>query len=104
MLTVFSSLFLSVRYLLFQPYYASKIIHVKKSTFFIPILKNLFAFLIILFAFIICNKIITVNSWPQFILEIAAAGLAGYMISAVILLQKEERTHLLQIMKSKIKR
>lgn len=103
-LTVFSSIFISARYLLFQPYYASKIINVNKSTFFIPILKNLFSFLIILFIFIIGNKIVTVNSWMQFIIEIAAAGVSGYIICAFLILKKDERTEVIKLIKSKIKR
>jgi len=102
LLTVFSSVFMSVRYILFQPYYAAKIINVKISTFFKPIIKNLFIFIIILLFFIICNKIITVNNWLQFIIEIAVFGIAGYAASSLLILKKDERQEIINIVKSKI--
>ncbi len=102
LLTIFSSVFMSARYILFQPYYAAKIINVKKSTFFKPILKNLFIFIIILLFFIVCNKIITVNNWLQFIIEIAVFGITGYVASALLILKKDERQEIVNIVKSKI--
>ncbi len=102
LLTVFSSIFMSVRYILFQPYYAAKIINVKISTFFKPILKNIFIFIIILLFFIVGNKIITVNNWLQFIIKIAVFGITGYAASALLILKKDERQEIINIVKSKI--
>lgn len=102
LLTVFSSVFLSVRYLLFQPYYASKVLNIKLTTFYKPLIKNFFVFLIILVLFIFTNSFLTLNNWLSFIIAIAINALIGYAVTLLLTFNKDERKGFLHSVKLKL--
>lgn len=99
-----STVFTLIRSFTFLPLYGAKCVNLKMTTFYPTILKNtLSTFCVTLFAFIL-KKIIPITSWLLFFsLSIIIAVLA-FTINILVLLNREERQNLLNMIKEKIKR
>lgn len=99
-----STIFTLIRSFTFLPLYGAKCVKLKMTTFYPTILKNtLSTFFVTLFAFIL-KKIIPITSWLLFFLLSIIIVVLAFTINILVLLNKEERRSLLDMVKNKIKR
>lgn len=102
-LTVFSSVFLCLKLIVFQPIYASIILK-KKITLFYPILIHCYiVFMIILGIFMLLRQLFSITGWISLIIAIAVCGVIGYAVTFFILLNKNEHKVIINLLKSKLK-
>jgi len=94
-----SSIYWIFKVFFFNTINAAANIHVKWYTFFLPFIKNLCCFFIILIFFIFINRIITINSWISFGTNMLIFGIIGYIFCFLFLLSKEEKNKLLEKLK-----
>lgn len=73
-----SSVLFIIRYLLFNPIYAAKIIGAKWYVFYGSILKSLIPLICLSVIYIYINHIIEIDTWKIFIGVVVSAGIVGY--------------------------
>ena len=99
-----SSVYMSLRYFIVTPLYCAHILNVPYSTFYPSLFKSLFTSLLIYALFYFVNSRTSANNWFSFIAICGVCALVGYIIVVVVLLNKEERSKLKQVVQTKIKR
>lgn len=102
-LTVFSSVFLCIKLIIFQPIYAAKILKQKRTLFYPSLTHCYIVFMVILGLFEIIKPLFHITGWFSFILAVAVCAVIGYMITFFILLNKKEHKIITDIIKSKLK-
>ncbi len=102
LLTIFGSVFMSARLIIFQPIYAAKILKVKKSTFYSIIFKCYFVFMVTLISIYFIKKLFTVTSWLSFLLAAGICGIFGFLIVFLLIFNKNEYKTVASLIKSKI--
>ncbi len=102
-LTVFSSVFLCLKLIVFQPIYAAKTLKRKITLFYPALIHCYIVFMVILGLFILVKPLFSITGWLSFIISIAVCGVVGYGITFVILLNKNEHKTIINLVKSKLK-
>lgn len=100
-LTIANTLMMSVRYLLFRPWYTAKIIGAKASSFYLIILRTLLPAPILIAVFTFVSKQIVFDSWFKLIIVCGICGIIGYAFSAIIVFPKNEFKNLFKAVKTK---
>lgn len=98
-----SSIYWCIKVFLFNTINAAKNLRIKWNTFFNQFLKNLLCFSIIITMFICVNHLLVLNTWKNFMLAISVMGTVGYIVSFYILLQKNERKQIYNMINNIIK-
>ena len=82
---------LGVRNFIFIPLYSAHNLKCKWYTFYPTIIRGLFSSTVVLVLFYFVHQFVSINSWLDLIIIAVIAGLIGYVINMIILLNKEER-------------
>lgn len=103
-LALSSTIIMSLRYLLFNAWYAAKVLNIRAKTFYLTLLRSMtpIPLLLILYAFVASH--ITFGGWGKFIVVCGLCGVLGYLISAIMILPKSQLQSLLKQIKRKIKK
>ena len=99
-----SSIYWCIKMIIFTPINAAKNLRVKWYTFFPIFIKLTISFLLIMSSFMIIENFLCLNSWKNFIIYIGLIGSLGYILSFLIILDKNEKNKLFAIVKNRIKR
>lgn len=101
---IVSSVLLTARVFLFAPIYAAHILKQKWWTFYKPLLRGMLSSIIILTIFMTIVYNITIHSWLELAIWAVICGVIGYAINYVVVLNKEERVMVKEIVLKKLKR
>lgn len=99
-----SSVFISLKAILFVPMYAAHILKIKLTTYYPSIARGWLCFIVILPLFIVVNSFVSATNWFSFILLCLGSGIVGYIISLPLIFSKKEIQKLKLIVKKKLKR
>lgn len=102
-LVVPSTIIMCLRYVIFNSWYAAKIINTKSKYFYKTILRTLLPIPLLLAFFYFVSTMLTLNSWVKLISAAVVCGIIGYAVSAVIIIPKKEIKNILSKIKNKIK-
>lgn len=91
-----SSIILVIRILTFVPMYAAHNLKVKKGIFYGTLFRALVTSALIMVLFAIINMNITINSWLELAICAVTAGIIGYIVSFICLLNKKEKAKVKQ--------
>ena len=94
-----SSIFWVAKVLLFNTINAAINLRLKWNTFFKQLGKNIGCFILILVSFYIVKRFLILNTWLNFLLNIVIVGIIGYIITFIILLNKQEKIKILKMLK-----
>lgn len=94
-----SSIFWVAKVLLFNTINAAINLRLKWNTFFKQLGKNIGCFILILVSFYIVKRFLILNTWLKFLLNIVIVGIIGYIITFIILLNKQEKIKILKMLK-----
>lgn len=97
-----SSAFLLLRVVFFVPSYAAYTLKIKLTTFYTPIVKGIFSFLVISVVFFIISKFVNIVSWYDLIITAGCCAILGYIINFFMILKKSERTYMINLIKTKV--
>lgn len=89
---------------IFVPIYAAHCLKIKLSTFYPIIFTYILTTLIISIIYYIIKPFIYINNWFKLILIGIVGVIIGIAINYIILLKKEQRKEIIEIMKNKLKR
>jgi O-antigen/teichoic acid export membrane protein len=98
-----SSIYWCTKVFFFNTINAAKNLRIKWNAFFNQFLKNLLCFGIIIMIFTAVNYFLILNTWKNFIIVIGIMGIIGYIITFYILLKKDERKVIYNIIKKRLK-
>lgn len=98
-----SSLMELIRGFIFLPFVSAKILDIPTITFYKPLVKVFFAFVISLFVSISLNNFIQTNNWFIFISLAVSSAICTMATCSVVLFNREERKNIISSMKEKIK-
>lgn len=102
-LSVSSTVLMCARYILFNSWYAGKVLNVSPAGFYKTLLRTLAPAPILLLCFFTISAHVTMNSWFKLLAVCAICGVAGYLLSALIILPKKEIKILFKRIKKKIR-
>lgn len=97
-----SSVLLTARVFFFAPIYAAKILKQKWWIFYEPLLRGMLSSAIILVAFTLYRMVVPSNNWLLLAINAALCGLIGYGINYLIVLDKEERVMIKEMVQNKL--
>jgi O-antigen/teichoic acid export membrane protein len=86
-----SSVLSIFRIFIFTPIYAAKVLNKPWGIFYKVLFRGSFSNLIIGLAYIVLNRCFDINSWGRLIIVCVLAGVIGYIINFIIILNKEEK-------------
>ena len=101
---IVSSVLLTLRVFCFAPIYAAYILKQKWWTFYAPLLRGMLSSVIVLAVFMVIEVNVTIGSWLMLIVWAVVAGAIGYVINYIIVLNKNERQMVADLIKKKLKR
>lgn len=101
---IVSSVLLTARVFFFAPIYAAYILDQKWWIFYKPLFRGAFSSAIVLTVFGTISYFVQINSWLMLILVSAICGVIGYSINYVIVLNKEERIMVKDMVAKRLKR
>ncbi|MBQ6787627.1 MAG: hypothetical protein IJO85_07890 [Lachnospiraceae bacterium] len=96
-----SAVFMSIRYLVFTPFYCAYVLKIKWYTFMKKLYRAVAISIIELVVFLLMHRLMMIDSWISFFVSIAIAGFVGYIIAILLVPTKDERGKLIQIIKKK---
>lgn len=99
-----SSFYWILKILIFNPINAAYNLKIKWNTFYPPFIKAIMCLLIIMSIFYIGNTFMIINSWLNLIIIAIIFGIIGYIVNFIILLNKEEKEKVINIVKRKIEK
>lgn len=99
-----SSVILILRVLIFVPVYAAKNLNAKWYTFYGALFKAILSSVIIVLLYIGIRKMISINTWLGLIIVAGVAGMIGYCLNFLIILNKEEKIKVRNLIYKLIKR
>ncbi len=97
-----SSIYWIFKVFFFNTINAAMNLKIKWYTFFKPFLKNLSCFLFLLITFQLISRFTTINNWISFGSIIICVGILGYLVTFILLLNKQEKEKFLKIIKLKL--
>lgn len=98
-----SSVYSLIRNYVFTPLYGAHCLGVKKNTFYHEIVTGNISLVINLIISFAIYKMFTVNAWIVLILACAIAGILCLSVNVLIVLSKEERKMMIQMINRKRK-
>lgn len=98
-----SSVYALIRNFIFTPLYGAHCLGVKKSTFYHEIITGNISLLVNLVIAFAIYKIFTVDGWILFIVACMIAGVLGVCANAMIVLSKDERNIMIQMIQKRFK-
>lgn len=98
-----SSIFWSIKVFFFNTINAAKNLRIKWNTFYFQYIKNLFIFILVIVLFYIFKKFIIVGTWWELIKYAIILGLAGYILTFLVMFDKEEKIKVINIFLNKLK-
>lgn len=98
-----SSIFMTLRTLIFVPIYAATILNVSKRTFYYPLIRGIIAMISALLLFIIGKQFIYINSWGDLCVTAIVFGIIGYALNIFIILNINERKKIFNNLINKVK-
>lgn len=84
------------------PIYSAKCLKIKSNSFFMTIFKYLFTSSIMVGMFYILRIILNPNSWLKIFISVILCGIVGLLVNCYVLLKKEDRKLLIDMIKRKI--
>ncbi|WP_026665742.1 lipopolysaccharide biosynthesis protein [Butyrivibrio sp. FC2001] len=101
---IVSSVLLTARVFFFAPIYAAHILEQKWWTFYLPLLRGALSSAVVLTVFGCISYFVTVNSWVMLGVVAVICGAIGYAINYIIVLNKEERIMVKDMVIKRIKK
>ncbi|XME03218.1 MATE family efflux transporter [Lachnospiraceae bacterium C1.1] len=101
---IVSSILLTARVFFFAPIYAAHILGQKWWTFYLPLFRGAFSSAVIVVVFVSISRFVVIHSWLMLALVGIICGIIGYAINYVIVLNKEERVIVKNMLMKRIKR
>ena len=95
--------FTILRYGVFQPYYAAKILNRRRLFFYGTLLRNVLATAVIGAVLYAAKGLFTYGSWGRFFLAIVLCGALGYVLAFFLLFNPGEYKEIVQMFLSKIR-
>lgn len=92
-----------IRNLVFTAPYGAKYLGLKWTTFYPEVVKSVIAFCFITALGLLVDSIISVNSWISFFSVAAITGVLGLLLNSMIILKKQERIFLVNLILRRIK-
>jgi O-antigen/teichoic acid export membrane protein len=99
-----SSTLLTARVFFFAPLYAANILNVSWKTFYKPLLRGIASSITVLVLFGIANYFVQIDSWMKLLLVCIIGGIIGYAISYIIVLEKNDKVQVRQLLEKKLRR
>lgn len=103
-LSAVSAFYWALKIVVFTPINAAYNLKVKWTTFYPPFCKAVICMMIIILLFSIGNNFIEITSWGDLIIVAIIAGIMGYVVNFIALLNKNEKIKVIQFVKRKLKR
>lgn len=97
-----SSVYWCVKVIFFNTINAAKNLRVKRTIFFKEFIKNIVCFVIILIIYFYISNFISMTTWKDFIMAIIPLAIIGYLLTFMILLNKEEKKRIINRFKEKL--
>lgn len=97
-----SSVLSIIKIITFMPIYAAKCVSYNWKCFYGPLVRGVLNSSCIISLFTIVVLIVNMNSWLKLVVVALICGVFGYLISLNIMFNKEERSKLINTLKSKI--
>lgn len=101
---IVSSVLLTARVFFFAPIYAAHVLEIKWYTFYGPLLRGLTASAVVLAAFYGYRCFVAADSWISLIGSALICGVIGYVINYIIVLDKQERVMVKEMITRKLKK
>lgn len=98
-----SSVFITLRVLIFAPMYAAYILNVKLSTFYPALLKSVFCLFMTIVIYFFINNFFIINTWIKFITIVLIAGAIGYVFNFIFIFSKKDRNYVINIILRRLK-
>lgn len=86
-----STIYWCIKVLTFNPINAAKNLRIKKTTFYPVLLRSMFSFIMLIILYYLVRQFITINSWGELFILAIVAGIIGYILVFIMLLNKEEK-------------
>ena len=86
-----SSIVMSVRHCVVQPFYAAKVLNVSVAPFFKTMARELMGFTVVFISFLLLSNVLCFTSWLLFAASCAFSAVVGYIELTIVLLSSEER-------------
>ena len=96
--------FTILRYGVFQPYYAAKILARNRLFFYGTLLRNVLATVVIGVVLYAAKGLFTYGSWGHFFIAIALCGAVGYVLAFFLLFNPGEYKEIVHMFLSKMKK
>lgn len=93
-----------IKNLTFTPIYAAKCLNIKKSSFYMPIIKSILSSSVMAIIFIFISKLININTWFKLLLIACICAVIGFVVSVLILFNKNELIKIKNIINNILKR
>ena len=97
-----SSFYNIIRVLTFLPMYGAKCLDLKLNTFYSVIFKNTISVVVLSIIAIIIKTILTINDWLSLLLVCVFIAIVGLIINTLIILNKNDRLYIINLIKEKI--
>ena len=94
---------MSLRVLFFTPIYTAYILKLKWYTFYKPLFKGCVSTILVLAIYYGIYKFIPTDSWMKLVIVALFAGIVGYLVNYVVVLDKRDRKNVKTIVKRKLK-
>lgn len=99
-----SLVLISSRYVLFNSWYAAKIIGAKPKEFYLTVLRTSLPIPLLIWLFSLVASHFVIDSWLKLIAAGGVCGIIGYIIAAVIVIPVKEIKPIINTLKSRIKK
>ncbi|MCX8074610.1 MAG: oligosaccharide flippase family protein [Clostridia bacterium] len=97
-----SSILWILKVVIFNPINAAYNLKIKLTTFYPPLLKAIKCMIIILLLFLIVEKYFIIDSWKDLLFSTGVSGVLGYIISFIMILNKQEKIRIKRIINDKL--
>ncbi len=101
---IVSSVLLTARVFFFAPLYAAHILEQKWWTFYMPLLRGTASSTVIIVVFYIVSINVRIQSWISLIVVAVICGAIGYLINYIIVLNKDERIMVKELIQKRLGR
>lgn len=96
-----TSFYGTLRLLTFLPIYGAKVLNLKKTTFYPPLIRNIFSIVILSSFSLLIKNAYTADNWLKLIGFVIITSITGLCINSYLILQKKDRQNILEIVSTK---
>lgn len=97
-----SSILMFVRHALVQPLYCAVVIGVRRRTFYKPLMREVFVFVVLWFGYALVDQMGLCTNWATLVAVAFAAAVIGYTFELLTLFDKGERFVIFDILRDKL--